>query len=45
MSDQIFNTKDLICKILMLKGEKGDHGTNVDTAAHNGRRGKCPTAK
>lgn len=33
MSEQIFNTKDLICKILMLKGEKGDPGTNVDTAA------------
>lgn len=33
MSEQIFNTKDLILKILMLKGEKGDPGTNVDSTA------------
>lgn len=33
MENQIYGTKEIIAKVLMLKGDKGDPGSNVDTVA------------
>lgn len=33
MANQIYGTKEIIAKVLMLKGDKGDPGSNVDTVA------------